>query len=434
MMQTNQLGTTSIKKIFFQLTIPAVVAQLVNLLYNMVDRMYIGRIKDIGPLALTGVGVSMPIIMLVAAFAVLIGAGGAPRASILMGAGKRQEAEKILNNCAAALAVLGLVLTVLFYTFKEKLLIAFGASDQSLVYALEYTGIYILGSIAVMITLGLNYFISAQGFATTSMKTTLIGAGLNIVLDPIFIFGLKMGVKGAALATIISQTISCIWVLLFLMGPKTVLKIKKSSLELSSKVMAPVLALGFSPFIMHSTESLLQITFNTSLAKYGGDLYVGTMAINAILMQFVWLPLAGFTQGATPIISYNYGAKNKDRVKDTIKLLIKTCLIYSVTLFIFIQVFPGLFINLFTKDAKLFEATSWTLRIYAGGIFLLGIQAACQQSFIAFGQARTSVFLALFRKIVMLIPLIYFLPHILPNAVQAVYIAEPIADIVAALV
>lgn len=284
MNRSTALAETPIKKLFFQLTLPAVVAQVVNLLYNMVDRVYIGRIPDIGTIALTGVGVSMPILMLVSAFAVLVGAGGAPKASIAMGAGKRDEAEKILNHCTVALFVIGAVLTLIFSVFKLPLLKAFGASDQSLNYAANYLGIYVLGSIPVMISLGLNFFIAAQGFATVSMRTTLIGAGLNILLDPLFIFVFKMGVQGAAVATVISQTVSCLWVLFFLSGNKTILKIKKEQLGLSPKVLLPVLALGISLFIMNSTESLLQISFNTSLAKYGGDLFVGTFAINGLLM------------------------------------------------------------------------------------------------------------------------------------------------------
>lgn len=428
------LAETPIKKLFFQLTLPAVVAQVVNLLYNMVDRVYIGRIKDVGPIALTGVGVSMPILMLVSAFAVLIGAGGAPKTAIAMGAGKKEEAEKILNHCTVALFVIGALLTIVFSLFKAPLLRAFGASEQSLHYALDYLSIYVLGSIPVMISLGLNFFIAAQGFATVSMRTTLIGAGLNILLDPLFIFVFKMGVQGAAVATVISQTVSCLWVLSFLSGNKTIIKIRKEKLGLSPKVLLPVLALGISPFIMNSTESLLQISFNTSLAKYGGDLFVGTFAINGLLMQFVWLPLSGLTQGATPIISYNYGARNTERVKQAITLLVKACVTYSVSLFALVQLFPGVFIGLFTPDAQLIAAGTWTLRLFMAGIFMLGIQAACQQSFIAFGHATTSVFLALLRKVILLIPLMYVLPHFLNNKVFAVYLAEPIADIAAAAV
>lgn len=434
MNRSTALAEMPIKKLFFQLTLPALVAQVVNLLYNMVDRVYIGRIKDVGTIALTGVGVSMPILMLVSAFAVLIGAGGAPKTAIAMGAGKKEEAEKILNHCTVALFVIGALLTIVFSLFKAPLLRAFGASEQSLHYALDYLSIYVLGSIPVMISLGLNFFIAAQGFATMSMRTTLIGAGLNILLDPLFIFVFKMGVQGAAIATVIAQTISAIWVLSFLSGKTSILKIRKEKPGLSPKVLLPVLTLGISPFIMNSTESLLQISFNTSLAKYGGDLFVGTFAINGLLMQFVWLPLSGLTQGATPIISYNYGAGNTERVKQAIILLVKACLAYSVSLFALVQLFPGLFIRMFTPDAQLIEAGTWTLRLFMAGIFMLGIQSACQQSFIAFGQATTSVFLALLRKVILLIPLMYLFPYLMDNKVFAVYLAEPVADIAAAAV
>lgn len=353
---------------------------------------------------------------------------------LLWGREKNEEAEKILNHCTVALFAIGVLLTLLFSVFKVPLLKAFGASDQSLSYAVDYLSIYVLGSIPVMISLGLNFFIAAQGFATMSMRTTLIGAGLNILLDPLFIFVFKMGVQGAAIATVIAQTISAIWVLSFLSGKTSILKIRKEKPGLSPKVLLPVLTLGISPFIMNSTESLLQISFNTSLAKYGGDLFVGTFAINGLLMQFVWLPLSGLTQGATPIISYNYGAGNTERVKQAIILLVKACLAYSVSLFALVQLFPGLIIRMFTPDAQLIEAGTWTLRLFMAGIFMLGIQSACQQSFNAFGQATTSVFLALLRKIILLIPLMYLFPYLMDNKVFAVYLAEPVADIAAAAV
>ncbi len=430
----NILGTTPIKKLFFQLAIPSVIAQVVNLLYNMVDRMYIGHIPEIGTVALTGVGVSMPIIMLIAAFATLIGMGGAPRASIAMGEDKYDEAEKILNVSLTAIVILGIILTIVFSIFKEQLLLTFGASEVTVVYGVEYLGIYLIGTIFVMLTLGLNPFISAQGFAKISMYTIIIGAGLNIILDPIFIFLFNMGVGGAATATIISQAVSSFWVIKFLRSEKSYLKINKEELGIEWKYLGPILALGLSPFIMQSTESLLQVVFNTSLAKYGGDLYVGTMTINALIMQFALLPLMGLSQGGTPIISYNYGARDVQRVNDAVKILAKVSFGFTAIVGFITVVFPQLFINLFTKDPELIAATSWTMRVYAAGLFMMGIQVACQQSFIAFGQAKISMFLALLRKIILLIPLIYILPMFIERKVFAVYLAEPISDITAATV
>lgn len=434
MTRSNVLGTQDIKKLFVKLAIPAVVTQVVNMLYNMVDRMYIGHIKDIGPIALTGVGVSMPIIMLISAFAMLIGAGGAPRASIALGAGRKDEAEKTMATALTAAIVLGIGLTVLFYTLAEPLLLLVGASQQSLPYALEYTRYYVLGTLAVMFSLGMNNFISAQGFASVAMKTTIIGAVLNIVLDPIFIFVFDLGVAGAAIASVISQLVSAFWVFFFLRGNKTHIRLRPENMGLKPAYLLPIIALGMSPFIMNSTESLLQITYNRSLYVYGGDLYVGTMAINALVMQMVIIPVAGIAQGTTSIISYNYGARNADRVEQTVKLLIKVGLTITVVAGLLVQLIPHVFASFFTKDPELMAATIRTMRIYCAGIFLLGLQITCQQSFIAFGQAKISMFLALLRKIILLIPLILILPRLFSPQVYAVYWAEPVADIIAALV
>ena len=434
MASENVLGTAKIRPLFFRLALPAVVAQVVNMLYNMVDRMYIGHIPDIGPLALTGVGVSMPIIMLISAFSMLIGAGGAPHASIALGAGEKDKAEKTLSTAFTAAVISGLFLTIVFIIFTEPLLRLVGASDASIPYAMPYTRIYVIGTIAVMMSLGMNFFISAQGFASIAMRTTLIGAILNILLDPLFIFVFNLGVKGAAIATVISQLVSAAWVIYFLQSKKSHIRLRFGSWSLDRTYLLPILALGLSPFIMHSTESLLQITFNRSLFTYGGDLYVGTMAINMLVMQLVIIPVSGIAQGTTALISYNYGAKNAARVKESVHLLIKVGVLLTVLLGIVIQVFPTLFTTLCTTDPDLTVATASTMRIYCLGVFFLGLQIACQQSFIAFGQAKISMFMALLRKVILLIPLILILPRFFSPEVYAVYWAEPIADITAATV
>lgn len=427
----NDLGNDSVKGLLFKLAAPAIAAQLVNMLYNIVDRIYIGHIPNVGAAALTGVGVSMPIIMLISAFSALIGMGGAPRASIKMGQQDNEGASKILGNCLAALLVISALLTVFFLIFGEQLLMMFGASENTIEYAAQYMNIYVCGTVFVQLALGLNPFISTQGFATTSMMTVLIGALINIVLDPILIFGFDMGVRGAALATIISQAVSAIWVLKFLFSKKSMLRLRKDIVRINPKIIFPVLALGVSPFIMQSTESLLNIVFNSSLQRYGGDIAVGSMTILTSMMQLFMLPVMGLTQGAQPIIGYNFGARNNERVKEAFKLLL-TCSMAFVTIFwAAMMFFPQLFISLFTTDTLLINYTVWAVRIYLAGCIVMGAQLACQQTFIAIGQAKSSLFLALLRKIILLIPLIYILPLFLENKVLGVYLAEPIADVIA---
>uniref|UniRef100_UPI000A03F011 MATE family efflux transporter n=1 Tax=Proteocatella sphenisci TaxID=181070 RepID=UPI000A03F011 len=416
------------------MAVPAITAQIINLLYNLVDRMYIGHIEGVGATALTAVGVTMPVIMVISAFAALVSMGGAPRASIMMGKGDKDSAEKIMGNCTTALVFISVILTAAVLLFGENMLMAFGASENTVEYALDYMNIYACGTIFVQIALGLNAFITAQGFAKISMITVLVGAVLNIILDPIFIFGLDMGVKGAALATIISQAVSALWVLRFLTGNMTVLKIRKRHLKIDFKVLLPCLALGLSPFIMQSTESILIVSFNTSLLKYGGDLAVGAMTILSSVMQFSMLPLSGLTQGAAPIISYNYGAGNGSRVKDAFLLLLKISLIYSAALWAIAMIYPQIFAVIFTKDAELIGISVRSMRIYMAASLLFGIQISCQQTFIALGNARTSVFLAVLRKIILLIPLIYILPIFFENKVDAVFLAEPVADVIAVTV
>ena len=413
------------------LAVPTITAQIVNMLYNIVDRIYIGQ--GVGKTALTGVGVSFPILILISAFSSLIGMGGAPRASIRMGQKDRGGAEQILGNCFVTLLSISLVLTVFFRAFSGQLLMMFGASPDTLPYGLAYINIYVLGTVFVQLSLGLNAFITAQGFSRYSMVTVLIGAVANIILDPIFIFGFGMGVKGAALASVISQALSAFWVLRFLNGKSTSLRLRREHMRFSPKVMLPVLALGIAPFIMQSTESLINIVFNRSLQQYGGDIAVGSMTILTSVMQLVMMPVSGLTQGAQPIISYNYGARNNDRVKKAFRLLLFSSLAYTLSFWAIVQVFPGMVVRIFNSDPALLQTASWAMRIYLGASFMLGAQIACQQTFVALGQAKYSLFLALLRKIILLLPLIWLLPQLISDQVFAVFLAEPIADMIATL-
>ena len=429
----NFLGTAPIGKLLLKLSIPTVIAQLINMLYNVVDRIYIGHIPGEGSLALTGVGVCMPIIMIVTAFAALISSGGAPRASICMGKQDNKSAEQILGNCFSLQMVVSIVLTVVLLIWNKDLLMVFGASKNTLGYATDYMRIYALGTLFVQLTLGMNAFITAQGFTTTSMVSVLIGAICNITLDPVFIFVFNMGVKGAALATVLSQAISTIWVVVFLSGKKTQLHLRKKYMGLKPKVFLPCVALGLATFIMQASESVVTVCFNSSLLHYGGDIAVGAMTILTSVMQFAMLPLQGIAQGSQPIASYNYGAKNADRVKKTFRLLVITCLTYSTLLWAAVQIIPKVFVSIFTSDAKLVAFTAPMLKIYLGGLFLFGIQIACQITFTSLGKAVNSIIVAVVRKFVLLLPLIYIMPHVVSNPTIGVYMAEPIADIIAVL-
>ncbi len=426
------LGTEPVGKLLRNLALPTVAAQLINMLYNIVDRIYIGHIPGEGSMALTGVGVCMPIIMVVSAFAALISSGGAPRASIAMGRGDQKSAEHILGNCFCLQILASAVLTAVLFIWNRDFLMAFGASENTISYAVSYMNIYAMGTIFVQLTLGMNAFITAQGFAKTGMLSVLIGAVLNIVLDPIFIFGLGMGVRGAAAATVLSQAASCIWVLSFLLGKKTILRIQARYMRLSPKVFLPCMALGLATFIMQSSESVISVCFNSSLLTYGGDIAVGAMTILTSVMQFAMLPLQGLGQGAQPIISYNYGAGNKGRVKKAYFLLLKSSLLYSCLLWGGIMLFPAGFAGIFTSDPHLVEFSAMALRIYMAVMFLFGIQMACQMTFTSLGNAKASITVAVVRKFVLLIPLIYLLPRILPmDQTKAVYLSEPIADTLA---
>lgn len=420
-----------IGKLLFRLAIPTVIAQMINMLYNIVDRIYIGHIPEVGALALTGVGVCMPLIMILSAFAALVGNGGAPRASILLGKGDSRSAEKIIGNCFTLQILISIVLTVIMLLGGKTFLLAFGASENTIEYAVSYFNIYAIGTIFVQLTLGMNMFITAQGFTKIGMYSVLIGAVINIVLDPLFIFACGLGVRGAALATILSQGCSCIWVLYFLFGKKTTLRIKKENLRLVPKVFLPCLALGASLFIMQASESVISVCFNSSLLKYGGDVAVGAMTILTSVMQFAMLPLQGLGQGAQPIMSYNYGAKNPDRVKGAFFLLLKASLVYSIILWAFIMIFPQVFAGIFTTDAALLAFTKKALRIYLAAMFLFGIQISCQMAFNSLGKALSSIVVAVVRKFVLLIPLIYIMPAVLQDKTSAVYMAEPVADTIA---
>ena len=418
-----------VKKLLFSLSVPTITSQIVNMLYNLVDRVFIGHMQPaetVGKLALTGVGVCLPIIMVISAFASLMAIGGAPRASIAEGAGESEKSERIMGNCLTMLVITALVLTVLFESFAEPLLLMFGASENTIGYALDYMRIYALGTIFVQLTLGMNAYITAQGFATVSMKTVLIGALLNTALDPLFIFVLGLGVRGAALATVISQAVSA--VMTFLTGKKTRWHLKRENLRVDAKIVLPCIALGLSPFVMQSTESLIAICFNSSLLRYGGDMAVGTMTVLTSIMQFSNMPLQGLTQGAQPIVSYNFGAKNAQRVRDAYFCLLRACFTYSMAIWLLVELFPRAFILIFNNDPALVEYAAWAVRIYMGCSGIFGIQIACQQTFVALGNAKTSLFLAVWRKIILLIPLIYILPHFFVDKAFAVFLAEPVAD------
>ncbi len=432
--QENKLGTQPVGKLLIQMSLPAITAQVINALYNIVDRIYIGHLPEVGSLALASLGVAFPLIMIISAFAALVGMGGAPRAAIALGAGRKDEAEKILGNSFSALGIMSVVLTVVFLLSSETLLTWFGATENSLPMAKEYFTIYVLGTISVQMALGLNTFISSQGFSTTSMLTVLIGAVSNIILDPILIYGFDMGVRGAAVATVISQTISAVWVLVFLTGKKTILKIKPQNMKLNKSILLPTLALGISPFIMQSTESLVQLTFNAQIKRYGGtevDMLISAMSILLSCMQFFTLPIVGLTQGAQPIVSYNYGAKKIDRVKKAFRLLLTSAMIYTTTVWALTLLFPQVFIQLFSSDPALMEFAPKFLRIFMAGMLLLGAQFSCQQTFVSLGQAKVSMILALLRKIILLIPLALILPVIF--GFNGILFAEPVADILASL-
>ena len=430
--KSTDLENGSIGKLLVTLAVPSIIAQIVNLLYNIVDRIFIGRMPN-GDLAMAGIGIITPIVLLVTAFSALVGFGGSPRVAIKMGQKDNDGAEEILGNSFSLVIIIGLILTVIFYIFKEPIVMAFGASKNTAQYAIDYLSIYLIGTVFVQVAVGMNPYINTQGFTTIGMVTVAIGAGLNIILDPILIFGFNMGVKGAALATVTSQLVSAIFVLKFLFGNKTILKIRKKYLKLKKEVVLGTLALGIAPFIMQSTESIVLISLNNQLLKYGSDIAVSAMTIMSSMMQMIMLPMSGLTQGAQPILSYNFGAKRYDRVKKAFKLLFISCFTFTMVAVGLIELFPAFFVKIFNNSPTLVDMTSWSMRIYFAGMCLFGMQISCQQTFLSLGEAKISLFLALLRKMILLVPLIFILPAFMQDGLTAVLLAEPVADVIACL-
>lgn len=434
-MDNNELETGNIKPLIFKLAVPTILAQLVNLLYNIVDRIYVGRIPQTGSLSLAGLGVTFPILMLIAAFAALAGMGGASRAAIAMGEKNNKKAELILGNSTSLLLIFSAVLTVVFMVFKEPILLRFGASENTLPYASDYITIYLIGTVFVQLALGLNAFITNQGFTRMSMATVCIGAALNILLDPLFIYVFDMGVRGAAVATIISQAVSCAWVLWFLCkSRRSILKIRILNLRLNLNVVGSILSLGISPFIMQFTECLIQLTFNNGMLRYGNDMYVALMSILFSMMQLVWMPIGGMSQGVQPIIGYNYGAQNFARVKQAFRILFVCNITFSLMIVTLVELFPGVFLGMFTNDAEIINMGIPAVRVFLIGMSIMGAQSACQNTFLALGEAKTSLFLAFLRKIILLLPLALILPKIAGLGVWGIILAEPISDIIAVTV
>ncbi len=430
--QDEKLGIAPLGKLILEMALPAVAAQIINVLYNIVDRIYIGHIAGYGDMALTGVGVTFPILMAISAFSAFAGMGGAPLASMSLGRKDYEKAEKILGNCTSILMIFSVILMVVLFSFKIPILYAFGASDTTIVYANEYISIYLIGTIFVQFAIGLNTFISGQGNSKIAMLSVLIGACINIILDPIFIFGFNLGVKGAALATIISQAVSAIWVVHFLTSDKSVIRIRKKYLRPDFKVIGSIAALGISPYIMQSTESLVMIALNSGLQKYGGDLYVGTMSIMSSVMQLIVIPIQGVGQGIQPIMSYNFGAGNLDRVKGAFKRMLAICLGATLVLAGIAVLRPQTYAVLFSDNIQLVKLTCSVMPIYFLGIMIFGIQMACQTTFMALGQAKVSLIIALLRKVILLIPLAIILPRFM--GVMGVYRAEPVADFISVLI
>ena len=424
-----RLENEKISKLLLSLAIPSILAQLATLIYNMVDRIYIGQLAD-GALAIAGIGLCTSIITIITAFTNLFGRGGAPLASIRMGEKRIDIAEKILGNCVFSLVISSLIIMAALLIFGEDILMLFGASENTLPYAMDYLSIYCLGTVFVQLSVGLNYFINAQGFAKYGMFTLLIGGVLNIILDPIFIFGLHMDVAGAAIATVISQFVSCVWVMKFLLGKKTTIQIKKEYFKFDLDIMKRVLGLGFSPFFMSATEGILQVSFNRQLLFFGGDLAVSSMTIMLSMNQILQLPMEGIAQGTQPIISYNYGAKQYDRVKKAISLAMKVSLIYSIVGVLLMEFVPQVFVQLFSNDPELIELASRMLRVYIFGFIIMGANSTYQQSYTSLGFGKISFFFAFYRKIILLIPLIYILPIFISDGVFAVMLAEPLSDLI----
>ena len=426
-----KMATEAIGKLMISMAVPSIIAQIINILYSIVDRIYIGHIKGVGMEALTGVGVTFPIITLISAFSAFVGAGGAPLAAIWLGKGDRKRAEKILGNGVTLLVFFTVILMAFFYAFQKPLLYLFGASDATIGYAVSYISIYLAGTIFVELALGLNAFIISQGQSRTAMMAVLLGAASNIILDPIFIFALGMGVKGAAYATVISQALSALWTVGFLISRKSSLTIKWQAMKPDFPVIGNVMALGISPFIMRATESLISIVLNNGLQKYGGDIYVGSLTIMQSVMQMYSAPLGGFTQGVQPIISYNFGAGNFDRVKKLYRSMITVCFLFAAMATVLVMIFPGFFAGMFTNDVQLIALVEKMMPIFMCGMLIFGLQQGIQPTFLALGQAKLSLFIAIFRKVILLVPLALVLP--LKFGVMGIYYAEPVSDVLSAV-
>lgn len=422
------LGTENVGKLLLSLSIPSIIAQLVNILYNMVDRIYVGRLPE-GTVAMSALSVALPIVTIILAFTQLLGIGGAPLAAIKLGKKDTDAAEKILTTSLVCLLMSGMLITIIVQIFAKDILYIFGADETNIAMAIEYIKIYTLGTIFVQISFGLNSYITTQGYARYSMSTVIIGAVLNIILDPIFIFLLNMGVKGAALATVLAQSVSAVWALRFFLSDRTSIRFRKKYLIPDIKVVGSICALGISPFIMNSTESILLISFNNQLSLYGGTMAVATMAILISIFQMISMTLQGICQGGQPIMSYNLGAGNKKRVRDTFKILYICCVSFTFVANGSILLFSNVFAGIFTTDPDTLRMATWAIRVYMAGGLFYGAQTACQMSFLALGQAKRSLSMALFRKIIVLIPLIYILPTLIGGSDFAIAMSAPVADL-----
>jgi putative MATE family efflux protein len=425
-----RMASASIGSLTVSMAFPAILAQLINILYSIIDRIYIGHMKGVGSAALTGVGVTFCITVFISAFSGFISNGAAPLAAIWLGKGDGEHAEKILGNSVTFLLLCTVILMAFFYAFQTPLLYLFGASDATIGYATSYISIYLIGTVFVELSLGLNAFIICQSQSRIAMYSVLIGAVANIILDPIFIFVLHLGVKGAAIATVVSQALSALWVVSFLTGQKTSLKIRLSCMKFESGILFSIFSLGISPFIMRATESFISIVLNHGLQTYGGDLYVGSLTIMQSVMQIFAAPVSGYTQGLAPVISYNYGAGNFKRVREVYRWMIGGCFVFMLLATLTTILFPEWYAFFFTEDTELIALVGKTMPIFMLGMLIFGLQNGIQPTFLALGQAKISLFIAVLRKIILLIPLAIILPHFF--GVMGVYYSEPISDILSA--
>lgn len=432
MTQQNDFSKGNIPRTITRLAIPMILAMLVNALYSVVDRIYIGHLSGVGQTALTGIGLCYPITMAIAAFSYLVGNGGGPLTSILRGAKDDEGAEKVLGNSITLLVLFGILVPLICFLIQKPVLYLFGASDATYPYAREYITIYLSGSLPVMLTLGLNPFLNAQGFTRTGMMTVLIGAVCNIVLDPLFIFVFGMGVQGAAVATVISQTVSAVWVIAFLLGKKNLIRVRKRFLRLQGDVSMRIMGLGVSTFIMNLTEAAISAVFNASLSRFGGDIYVTVMTVATSVSQLVFMPLSGFAQGAQPVTGYNYGAREYTRVKQCFWFLVKASVAYAVLAWLVLMIFPRQLIGIFNNDPTLMETSIPMFRVFFCMNFIMSLQMSAQNTFVAMGEAKKATFFALYRKVLLLIPLILILPRI-GFGITGVFAAEPVADTISAL-